>query len=92
MAAFKLEKSVFIATSAFIDFMVDFARTFVYFQNGYIHQHDLKYIPFLFLIGLLGSNLGKRILEYIPQKKFKRIFLGLILFIGMASLLKFLWE
>ena len=86
MAAFNLEKSVFIATSAVIDFMVDFTRTFVYFQNGYIHEHDLKYIPFLFIIGLVGSYLGKRILEFIPQDRFKRISLGLILFIGIVTI------
>jgi uncharacterized membrane protein YfcA len=55
MAAFNLEKSVFIATSAVIDFMIDFSRTLVYYQNGYIHTHDLKYIPFLILIGILGT-------------------------------------
>jgi len=91
MAAFNLEKSVFIATSAFIDFMVDATRTIVYFQNGYIHDHDLKYVPFLFVIGLLGSYIGKRILVYIPQSKFKRISLGLILFIGLATLANFIW-
>ena len=31
MAAFNLEKNAFIATSAFIDFMIDFSRTFVYY-------------------------------------------------------------
>ena len=67
MAAFNLEKSVFIATSAFIDFMIDFSRTFVYYNNGYIHKHDLKYVPFLLVIGLLGSYIGKKILVYIPQ-------------------------
>src|SRR5210317_487610 len=67
MAAFNLEKSVFIATSAFIDFFIDFTRTFVYIDNGYIHKHDLKYIPFLLVIGLLGSFLGKKILTFIPQ-------------------------
>ena len=91
MAAFNLEKSVFIATSAFIDFMVDATRTIVYFQNGYIHDHDLKYVPFLFVIGLLGSYIGKRILVYIPQSKFKRISLGLILFIGLATLANYIW-
>ena len=60
MAAFNLEKSVFIATSAFIDFMIDFTRTIVYYNNGYIHKHDLKYVPFLFVIGILGSFLGKK--------------------------------
>ncbi|MDR6301585.1 sulfite exporter TauE/SafE family protein [Mesonia maritima] len=87
MAAFNLEKSVFIATSAFIDFMVDFSRTFVYYQNGYIHNHDLKYVPFLFAIGLVGTIIGKRILKYIPQNKFKQISLLLILIIGIVTLL-----
>ena len=73
MAAFNLEKSVFIATSAFIDFMIDFSRTFVYYNNGYIHKHDLKYIPFLLVIGLVGSFLGKKILTFIPQPVFRKI-------------------
>ena len=51
MGAFNLEKSTFIATSAFIDLAIDSTRTVVYYQNGYIHGHDLKYVPFLFFIG-----------------------------------------
>lgn len=88
MAAFNLEKSRFIATSAFIDFMIDFSRTFVYYRNGYIHQHDLKYVPFLILIGLVGTFLGKKILHYIPQSRFRQISLFLILAIGLVTLLK----
>lgn len=86
MAAFNLEKSVFIATSAFIDFMIDFSRTFVYYQNGYIHAHDMKYVPFLFVIGLVGSYFGKRILHYIPQTKFRILSLVLILLIGLVTI------
>ncbi|MDT8414620.1 MAG: sulfite exporter TauE/SafE family protein [Flavobacteriaceae bacterium] len=88
MASFNLEKSVFIATSAFIDFMIDFSRTFVYFNNGYIHKHDLKYVPYLFVIGVVGSFIGKKILNYIPQNKFRRLSLFLILVIGMISMAK----
>ncbi|TNJ47162.1 sulfite exporter TauE/SafE family protein [Tamlana fucoidanivorans] len=88
MAAFNLEKSVFIATSACIDFMIDFSRTFVYYNNGYIHKHDLKYIPFLLGIGWLGSFLGKKILVYIPQNKFRRLSLYFILFIGLVTLIQ----
>ena len=88
MASFNLEKSVFVATSAFIDFMIDFARTFVYYNNGYIHKHDLKYVPFLLIIGLLGTYIGKKILAYIPQSRFRRYSLYLILFIGIATLVK----
>jgi uncharacterized membrane protein YfcA len=88
MTAFNLEKSVFIATSAFIDFMIDFSRTFVYYFNGYIHKHDLIYVPFLFVIGIVGTALGKKILQYIPQDKFKKISLSLILLIGLLTLFK----
>ena len=87
MAAFNLEKSVFIATSAFIDFLIDFTRTFVYFQNGYIHKHDIIYLPFLIVIGFVGTMIGKRILTYIPQDKFKKISLTLILIIGIVTVL-----
>lgn len=88
MAAFNLNKSTFIATSALIDFMIDFSRTFVYYNNGYIHDHDLKYVPFLFVIGLLGSYLGKKILAYIPQSKFRKLSLIFILIIGLITILQ----
>ncbi len=88
MAAFNMEKSVFIATSAFIDFMIDLTRTFVYYENGYIHDHDLIYVPFLLLIGIVGTFLGKRILNYIPQARFKTLSLLLILIIGLVTMVK----
>lgn len=87
MAAFNLEKSVFIATSAFIDFLIDFTRTFVYYQNGYIHRHDLIYLPILIGIGFIGTIVGRKLLTYIPQDKFKKISLVLILIIGIITLL-----
>lgn len=91
MAAFNLEKSTFIATSALIDFMIDFSRTFVYYQNGYIHRHDIKYVPFLVLIGIIGTYIGKRILTHIPQDKFRNLSLLFILLIGMVTILKTFW-
>ncbi len=86
MAAFNLEKSVFIATSAFIDFFLDFTRTIVYYKNGYIHKEYLVYLPFLIVIGIVGTYIGKRILNYIPQDKFKKLSLVLILIIGLVML------
>lgn len=86
MAAFNLEKSVFIATSAFIDFLIDFSRTFVYYYNGFIHKEDLIYVPFLIVIGIVGTAIGKKILHFIPQRRFKQISLSLILIIGLVTL------
>lgn len=88
MAAFNLEKSVFIATSAFIDLLIDSSRTVVYYQNGYIHSHDLKYVPYLFVIGIVGSYVGKRVLTYIPQSKFRRLSLLFILIIGVVTIVQ----
>ena len=86
MAAFNLEKSVFVATSATIDFGIDFTRSFVYFFNGYITKEILIYIPFLFIIGFVGTWIGQKILNKIPQNKFKKLSLFLILVIGIFSL------
>lgn len=88
MNAFNLNKSTFIATSAFIDFFVDSTRTIVYYKNGYIHKHDLIYIPFLLFIGFFGSYLGKLILSKISKKNFKLISLVMILLIGIGTLYK----
>lgn len=88
MAAFDLEKSVFIATSAAIDFSIDATRTIVYFENGFIHKHDLIYVPFLIIISWIGTYIGKYILQFIPQNKFKQIALFLILGIGLLMLIK----
>lgn len=88
MAAFNLEKNVFIATSAAIDFAIDFTRTIVYFLNGYIKNDIIIYIPFLIVISWVGTYIGKYILQFIPQEKFKQIALGLVLFIGIIMFLK----
>lgn len=88
MAAFNLEKSAFIATSAFIDFMIDLTRSFVYYGNGYITKEILIYIPFLIVIGWVGTYIGKQILNYIPQEKFRKLSLTLILLIGIITLIE----
>lgn len=85
MAAFNLEKSLFIATSAAIDFGIDFTRTIVYFFNGYIAREILIYIPFLLIIGFIGTYAGKFLLKYISQENFRAISLILILIIGVLS-------
>lgn len=90
MAAFNLEKNAFVATSAVIDLMIDLSRSVVYYQNGYIHDHDLKYVPYLLVIGLVGSYAGKKILARIPQAGFRRLSLFFILSIGVVTLVKVL--
>ena len=88
MGAFNLEKSTFIATSAFIDLGVDLSRSIVYFSNGYIHSHDLYLIPWLLGCSVIGTFIGKKILEKISEEKFKSIVLLLIFITGIITLVK----
>ncbi len=87
LAAFNLQKDVFIATSAFIDVGVDLSRGLVYFSNGFIHYHDLGYVLILIGVSIVGTYIGKLILQKISETLFKKIVLGVILGIGIVTLL-----
>ncbi|MBS1638110.1 MAG: sulfite exporter TauE/SafE family protein [Bacteroidetes bacterium] len=86
LAAFGLEKQVFIMTSAIIDLGIDFSRSLVYFSNGYIHRHDLHLVFWLILVSFVGSYCGKLILKRVSQEQFKKIVLVFILFTGVFIL------
>lgn len=86
MAAFDLRKDVFVATSAAIDLAIDLSRAAVYARNGYIHSHDLVWIPLLAVVALAGTWLGRRVLARVPQALFRRIALLLVLAIGLVTL------
>lgn len=86
LAAFKMNKDKFIATSAVIDLGVDFSRTIVYYFNGYMHKHDLYLIPILILVSIVGTWIGKKILNNVSQEQFRGFVLILILLVGIISL------
>lgn len=85
LAAFNLEKEVFIATSAIIDLGIDLSRSVVYYSNGYMNKQNMYLIPVLLLVSIIGTFLGKRILMLFSQEQFKYIVLVLILFIGILT-------
>ena len=87
MSAFKMDKAKFIATSAVIDLGIDFTRSFVYYYNGYIHNHDLYLIPILIVVGIVGTYIGKKLLDKISQDQFRTGVLFLILLIGIITLI-----
>jgi Predicted permeases len=87
MAAFKLDKDKFIATSAMIDLGVDFSRTIVYYYNGYMKYEHLYLVAILVVVGIIGTWIGKRILNRMSQDQFRYLVLLLILGIGIASVI-----
>ncbi len=89
LAAFNLEKSIFIATSAMIDLGVDSSRAVIYVYNGYFLKKYLILIPFLILISIIGSWIGKLILQKISDIYFKYIVLLLIVGTSIYQLVKY---
>jgi uncharacterized protein len=92
LAAFNLEKGVFVATSAGIDSGVDFSRMIVYLRSGYLAPHSLIYVAGLLVIAFAGSYVGKLTLGHIHQKHFRQIVLGFVLFIGLITLARAMYQ
>lgn len=91
LAGFNFEKGAFVATSATIDMGVDLSRSFVYLGNGYMPGELFFLIPFLIGLSLLGSWIGKLLLDRISQEVFRKIILGLVFCIGVALVGRFLY-
>jgi len=91
MSAFDLRKECFVATSAAIDLAVDASRSVVYLRSGYLKPEDYHYIPILLVVAVAGSYLGKLVLKRIPQDRFRKIVLVLVLLIGCTLLAQFSW-
>lgn len=92
LSAFGLTKATFVAISAFIDLGVDGTRAWVYFQNGFVHTHDLYLLPGLFVVSILGTWLGKLGLQFLPEARFKQLVLWLILLTAGIKGLTSLWS
>jgi uncharacterized membrane protein YfcA len=92
LAAFNLEKSNFVATSAAIDFGVDFSRMIIYLRGGYLPRDSYWYAAGLLLVAFAGSYMGKVLLERIEQKHFRRVVLALIFAIGLTTLGRFIHQ
>jgi len=92
LAAFDLEKNVFVATSAAIDSGVDFSRMIIYLRANFLQPNFYWYVPGLFFAAFAGSYLGKLLLNRIEQKTFRKIALAFVLLIGVITLGQFVHE
>ncbi|NTU58267.1 MAG: sulfite exporter TauE/SafE family protein [Chlorobiaceae bacterium] len=89
LTAFNLEKGMFVATSAAIDFGVDVSRLGIYLNHSFLERDYYWYIPVLILVAISGSYIGKLLLKNISQKYFRKIVLIFIFLIGVTTLLQF---
>jgi len=87
LASFNLEKNLLIGTSAAIDFGVDLSRTIVYVQNGFFEKEMWIYLPLMFSASLVGTYLGKILLNRISQEQFRQLLLGAVMIMGIIMII-----
>ncbi|WP_266367266.1 sulfite exporter TauE/SafE family protein [Tellurirhabdus rosea] len=88
LASLNLEKNIFVATSAAIDFGVDASRTVIYLENDYLDSRHLLVIPLLFGAAFGGSYAGKLLLNRLSQRQFQTLVWLLLLGIGLDLIRK----
>jgi hypothetical protein len=82
LTAFNLKKEKYIATAAAIALAVDLTRIPVYLSQGFLPSNQYPAIAILFVLALVGSWTGKKIVDKIPQTSFRKIVLVALLLIG----------
>ena len=88
LTSFNLKKGVYIATAAAIALAVDLTRIPFYLKDGFLSSQYYYFIPILLVVALFGSYTGRKIVDKIPQKSFKKV---VLVFIALASL-KFIYD
>lgn len=88
LTAFNLTTESFIVTSAIIDLGIDFSRSLVYINNGFVHVHDLYLVPILLVVSFIGTWIGKKILNHFTKEQFRTTVLVLIMITGISSLVR----
>ena len=89
LLAFNLPKEVYIGTAGAIGLLVDSTRIITYFTGGVelprmLWNGLLIFIP----ISFLGAQIAKRIVDKIPQNKFRTVIAVFLLFVGFKL---FIW-
>jgi uncharacterized membrane protein YfcA len=80
LSTFDLPKAVFIATAGAIGLLVDSTRIITYFTGGATMPKELWWGLLLFIpISFIGAQIAKKIVDKIPQDKF-RIVVAIFLF------------
>lgn len=83
LSAFDLPKAVYIATAGAIGLLVDSTRIITYFAGGTTLPRELWYGLILFIpVSFLGAQVAKKVVDRIPQNKFRIVIAGFLLAIG----------
>lgn len=87
-----ISKDKYIATMAILALIVDLTRVPVYFSYGFLDKKLYWYLPILLLIAILGSYIGKKLVQKIAKEKLKKIILTAILIVGIKFIFDYFFN
>lgn len=88
LSAFNLPKEVYIATAGVIGFLVDSTRIVAYFSGGATLAGKLWWGLLIFIpVSFLGAQLAKKMVDRIPQEKFRKVVAFFLFAIGMKLII-----
>ncbi len=88
LSSFKSKKAEYLATTAIVGLMVDLTRIPVYLSQGFLASSLFSTIPFLFVVALVATYLGKQIANILPAKLFEKVVLLAITAAGLIFLFR----
>lgn len=88
--AFGLSKTRYLATAAAVALAVDVTRIPLYVSQGFLTARDVWYVPLLLVAAVVGSRIGKYVVDRIPQRRFAGAVAGAITLVGAAFLVGWL--
>jgi len=83
LTGFGLKRFTYIATSASIALAIDTTRIPIYLTQGFLSEEFFYYIPILIALAVIGSYIGKKIVNKINQDIFKKIVLVAIMIVSI---------
>jgi uncharacterized membrane protein YfcA len=84
LISYNLDKYKYIATLAALAVVIDLTRIPIYFTNNLLETQYYYYIPVLIFLGIIGSYIGKKLVNLIPQDKFKNL---VLIAVAIASII-----
>ncbi len=88
LSAYNLDKSVFLFTSGAIGLLIDSSRLVGYFTGGIkLAGYSVPALAAAVIISLIGAYIAKKIINKIPQDKFRLVIAIALFVVGIRYLL-----
>jgi uncharacterized membrane protein YfcA len=88
LAAIDLPKAVYISTVGAASLFVDTSRLVTYIYGGSrLNYYLIWAMPLFVTASAFGAYLGKHVVEFIPQKYFRKIIVTFLLIVGLILIL-----